>query len=675
MNQLQYETSPYLLQHKNNPVNWYAWNDVALEKAQKEQKMILVSVGYSACHWCHVMEHESFEDEEVAKVMNQYFVAIKVDRQERPDIDQIYMNAAQMTSGQGGWPLNVVCLPDGKPIYGATYFPKERWLQFLHHFQNLFETDKEKMLAQAERLQKGIQLVDTVHFNTDVREIDERFYHQIWKNWKDKLDYEEGGTLGMPKFAMPIALEFLLRYQSRTKDEKLSAYLKTTLKKMAFGGIHDIVAGGFARYSVDAYWKVPHFEKMLYDNAQLLTVYAQAYQITKRPMYKSVCYKILDWINEEMTDKSGGIYAALDADSEGVEGKFYCWNYDEFIQIMAHINHQNCKHIDIKNFGIELYNITKEGNFEHGMNILFRTKEHEYFCEKYQLEQKVFHELVDEINARLAKAREHKIRPHLDDKILTEWNALAIIGLMNAYKAFGDQLFLNKAISIANFIIDKVLQSDNRLYRSFKNDKVSINGFLADYVFFIECLILLFQSTFDEQYLKIAQQLTAYCIQHFYSAEHKMFYITSNLDTALVVRSMDSSDNVIPAANSQMAKCLLYLSKYLDNHEYEHIAVAMLNNVLDSVVKNGQYYANWAIVLDMYLYQNIELVIVGKNAHVVLQKLNGKYLPDILIAGSKIPSFLTLLKDRFVEDKTLMYWCENKACNRPVENMEALNLF
>lgn len=674
MNLLQYETSPYLLQHKNNPVNWMAWNSQTLQKAKDDNKLILVSVGYAACHWCHVMEHECFEDQTVADIMNKYYISIKVDREERPDIDQIYMNAAQLTSGHGGWPLNVVCLPDGRPIYGATYFPKDRWIDFLMHFQNLFQNNLEKLTQQAIRITQGIKQIDTISFNEKEQIIDEIQYHQIWENWKDKLDYADGGTLGAPKFMMPNALEFLLRYQHRTKNEKTAAYLKTTLKKMAFGGLHDVVGGGFARYSVDTVWKVPHFEKMLYDNAQLLTVYAIAYQQTKRPMYKKVGVKILDWLNKEMTDKSGGIYSSLDADSEDIEGKFYCWAYDDFINVISKIQTNTLTHSEFIKFTLELYNITQEGNFEHGLNVLFRTKEHEYFCEQYRLEATDFHNLVDNIHQHLADARAYKIRPNLDDKILTEWNALTIIGCLNAYKSFGDIAFLNKAISILTFIQENIKQADYRLYRNYKNGKTSINGFLADYVFLIEALILLHQVTLDTNYLSEAKAFADYCLKHFYSNEHNMFYITSILDDALVVRSMDSSDNVISSANSQMAKNLLLLSKYFDDEHYKNIATGMLNNVLENILKHGQYYSNWAIVLDMFLFQNKELVIIGKDAKIKLDEIISTYLPDVLITGSIHKSDLPLLKDRFVENQTLFYLCEDNVCQLPSINLPDLKL-
>jgi hypothetical protein len=659
MNQLQHETSPYLLQHKNNPVDWFPWKEEVLQKAQQENKLLIISVGYAACHWCHVMEHESFEDEAVAAVMNEHFVSIKIDREERPDIDQIYMNAAMITTGQGGWPLNVIALPNGKPVYAGTYFPKQNWIKMLLYFQELYQKDTQKLTDQAERITQGIQEIEHIPLFQSKRNIDTKLQDIMWQNWHPKIDYDFGGRIGAPKFMMPNNYDYLLRYFQKTKKEEAGEAIKITLKKMAFGGLHDVVGGGFARYSVDDQWKVPHFEKMLYDNGQLLSIYAQAYQLTKRPMYKSVAAKTIQWIEREMTDKSGGLYSSLDADSEGVEGKFYCWTEEELKAILN----------DDFEFVAEVYNTEKEGNFEHGMNVLFRTEDHEFFMRKYGITNDVFQEKLNSIHQLLFEKRKEKVRPGTDDKILTEWNAIAIKGLCDAYKAFGHEANKHKAIQTAEFILKHCKKDDYRLDRNYKNGISSINGFLQDYAFFIEALIALHQITLEETYLTDALKFTEYTIQHFYNESNGMFYITSDLDAKLITRSMDSSDNVIPAANSTMAKNLFILSKYFDKPEYEQMSSTMLNNVLDDVVKNPIYYSNWAIVLDMHLHVNKELVIVGNDAVEKLNEINQHYLPTVLITGATKPSNLPLLKDRFINNKTLFYICENKSCSLPSEDM------
>ena len=662
MNALQFATSPYLLQHKNNPVDWFPWIDDALELATKQNKLLLISIGYSACHWCHVMEHECFEDNAVAEVMNLHFVSIKIDREERPDLDQIYMNAAMLLNGQGGWPLNVIALPDGKPIYAGTYFPKQQWLQVLDYFAMLYQKEPEKLIEQAAHITRGIHKFDTIPFNKKEQNINKQLQEIAWKNWQSKIDYEWGGIKGAPKFMMPNNYEYLLRYTLQNGDSEIKNALKITLKKMAFGGLYDVVGGGFARYSVDAFWKVPHFEKMLYDNGQLLSVYAQAFQLTKRPLYKSIIEKTTNWLEAEMTDKCGGLYASLDADSEHIEGKFYCWTYDELQLILN----------DDLPFFCDVYNIEEKGNFEHGLNVLFRTEDHEYFMEKYEIDNAVFQQKLETIHHKLLKERGAKIRPATDDKILTEWNAIAINGLCDAYKALGDFRYLQKAECVANFILQYCKKDDYRLDRNFKNGQSSINGFLADYAFFIEALLHLHQVTLEELYLTEALHFTEYVLEHFYNKENGMFYITSDLDTPLITRCIDSSDNVIPSANSTMAKNLLLLSKYFDKNEYEQMSLTQLNNVLENAIKTPLYYSNWLIVLDMHLHLNAELVIIGKKAVEFTKVINANLLPNVLITGSCKESQLPLCIDRYNSDKTLFYLCHNKSCELPEEDIQAV---
>ena len=674
MNHLQYETSPYLLQHKNNPVDWFPWKEDVLQKAQLENKLLIISVGYAACHWCHVMEHESFEDNGVAEVMNKNFISIKVDREERPDIDQIYMNAAMITTGHGGWPLNIIALPDGKPVFAGTYFPKQNWIKVLLYFSDLYKNEEQKIIDQAERITQGLNDMENVPLLHHKKIIDDKMLSVIWQNWNEKIDYEFGGQMGAPKFMMPNNYDFLLRYFHHSKDKEAGEAIKITLKKMAFGGLHDVIGGGFARYSVDAQWKVPHFEKMLYDNGQLMSIYAQAYQLTKRPMYKSVVAKIAEWMEREMTDESGGLYSSLDADSEGVEGKFYCWDYHELIEITKQCKNDFLSEERLTEFVTELYNLTTEGNFEHGMNVLFRTKDHEYFIKKYDITNDVFQKTINNIHEILFEKRQAKIRPGTDDKILTEWNAITIKGLCDAYKAFGDEYYKNKAILTTGFILQNCKKKDYRLDRNYKNGKSNINGFLSDYAFFIEALIAMHQITLEENYLTDALAFTEYTLNHFYNKDNGMFYITSDLDAKLITRCMDSSDNVIPAANSTMSKNLFLLSKFFDKPEYEQMSLTMLNNVLDQVQINPIYYSNWAIVLEMHLHLNKELVITGKEAVNRLHKINAYYLPDVLITGSVKAGNLPLVKDRFSDDKTFFYVCENKSCSLPNEDIhEVLN--
>ena len=600
--------------------------------------------------------------------MNQYFVCIKVDREERPDVDQIYMNCALIVNGHGGWPLNALALPDGRPFFAGTYFPKQQWMQVLQYFANLFQKEPEKLITQAEHILGGLHQLDSIPLFHHERTLSDQQMQIVWDNWKDRLDLEWGGKLGAPKFMMPNNYLFLLNYFYHTKDETCGASIKQTMKRMAFGGLYDAIGGGFSRYSVDAHWKVPHFEKMLYDNAQLLSLYANAYSLTKRPLYKNVIEQTLEWLNREMTDTSGGIYSAQDADSEGVEGKYYAWTKNEIIN---ELNNEGIDNGKLTDLALELYNISEEGNWEHGNNVLFSTKEHEYFTEKYNLTNEEFHTSVQQINAALFKVRQKRIRPTTDDKILTEWNALTITGLSDAYKALGDEKYLQKAIPIIDFILKNCLEEE-QLYRNYKNGKHSISGLLADYAFFIEALVNLYTITLNNLYLKKALELLNYTLEHFYDPRSGMFYLKSDLDEKLIVRSMDSSDNVIPAANSAMANNLFTLGKITDHSEWEHMAATMLNNVLDDLLKNGAYYSNWANLLYKILHQDTEIIVIGENAKEMVRELHRHYLPNCLVLGSAQENELLHFKGRYVVGKTLIYVCKNKTCELPVESVDKI---
>jgi uncharacterized protein YyaL (SSP411 family) len=485
-NSLVHETSPYLLQHAHNPVDWKAWNDQALGEAKAHDKLLLISIGYAACHWCHVMEHESFEDEAVAKIMNTHFVNIKVDREERPDIDQIYMDACQLMNGNGGWPLNAIALPDGRPIFAGTYFKKEDWKKLLIYFGDIYPIKKEELEERANQIQQGVQSFDLVELNLGEPDFKKEDLDEIWENWKSKIDYNAGGRIGAPKFPMPSNWEFLLKYTFFTKEKEAKRAVVSTLDNMMMGGIYDHIGGGFARYAVDGIWKVPHFEKMLYDNGQLVSLYAQACAHFNNPEYKTVVEETLTWLEREMTDPSGGFYASLDADSEGVEGKFYVWDEDEIDEILA-----NDAAILKKYWSIE-----SGGNWEEG-NILYAKKLIPDFCIEHNLEERSFIQTLNVAKAKLLKARNQRIKPGLDDKILTSWNALMLKGLIDAYRYLENENYLNLALKNAHFIIENQLKNDGRLYRNYKNGTSSINGFLDDYSFTIEAFIALYEVTGD----------------------------------------------------------------------------------------------------------------------------------------------------------------------------------
>jgi uncharacterized protein YyaL (SSP411 family) len=672
-NHLIHESSPYLLQHAHNPVNWYPWGEEAFEKARNENKLVLVSIGYSACHWCHAMEHESFEDTVTAKIMNEYFVCIKVDREERPDIDQVYMNAVQLMTGSGGWPLNCFTLSDGRPIYGGTYFPNDRWKDVLSQLADGYKKSPDKFKEYAEQLTHGVNKSELVEMNTEKHSFLMNDLNEMVAPWKTSFDSIEGGPGRVPKFPMPNNYEFLLRYYHLTKikdangkgDESLLKQILLTLNKMAFGGIYDQLGGGFARYSTDRYWKVPHFEKMLYDNAQLVSLYSEAYTITKDPLYKQIVNETLEWIKREMTSDEGTFYSALDADSEGEEGKYYVWKKNEIEHLLK----------DKVSLFCDYYRIGKEGLWEHENNILLRKESDETITERHHLTKELLQKEISADKELLLNERSKRIPPGLDDKQLTSWNALMIKGYVDAYNAFGDKQFLDAAIKCSDFILKNIRNYDGGLNHSYKKGKSSINGYLEDYSFMIEAFIALYQSTFDEMYLHHAKELAEYSIKHFYDKESGMFFFTSDIDKALIARKMEINDNVIPASNSSLAKGLYQLGIYFDNKDYKQTALQMLNNVKKDMKGYPSGYSNWGILFTNEIEPYYEVVIVGKDAEALRMELNNYYIPNKIVAGSINESNYPLLENRYVEGSTLIYVCVNNSCKLPVVTVaEAVKL-
>ena len=664
-NHLINETSPYLLQHAHNPVNWYAWGDEALEKAARENKIMLISIGYSACHWCHVMEHESFENEEVAKIMNDNFVCIKVDREERPDIDQIYMNAVHLMNQRGGWPLNCFTLPDGRPFFGGTYFPTAQWKQVLVKVAQEYKQNPDKVIEYAEKLTQGVKQSELIQLNTEQPLFVVSDLKVIVEKWSKSFDNKEGGPDRAPKFPLPNNYQFLLQYSNLTKDNDILEHIKLTLDKMAYGGIYDQVGGGFARYSTDALWKVPHFEKMLYDNAQLVALYAEAYQATNNPLYKQIVYETLEYIEREMTAPVGAFYSALDADSEGEEGKYYVWKKDELKEILD----------DQFEIFADYYNVNSTGLWEHGNYILLRKKSNEEIAKKHDM---TVNELLKEIGTakkKLLTIREKRIKPGLDDKSLTSWNALMLNGLVDAYTVFNEPKFLKAALKNANFILTTVKRDDGGLFHSYKKGRTTINGYLEDYAFTIEAFIALYEATFDEKWLNTAKELMEYTIEHFYDKTSGMFFFTSDLDKALIARKMEVNDNVIPASNSSIAKSLFMLGHYFDNKSFNDISTQMLNNVKNYMSSYGSGYSNWGLLMLNKVSIFYEVAIVGKDADQKRAELNQYYIPNKMLIGSLSAeqtgkeSSLPLLKNKHVKGETIIYVCIDKACKLPVSEV------
>ncbi|MBF9220042.1 thioredoxin domain-containing protein [Hymenobacter ruricola] len=680
-NRLAQETSPYLQQHAHNPVDWYPWGPEALGRAQAEQKPILVSIGYAACHWCHVMERESFEDAAVAAVMNRHFVCIKVDREERPDVDQVYMEALHAMGLQGGWPLNVFLTSEAKPFYGGTYFPKGNWVQLLQNIGQVYAGEHRAELEQsAERFVEVIAKSELAKYGahnhnaaqeadysalqaigvvpeTDPAGVSEDEFKLLVYNLGVKFDRERGGLNRAPKFPMPSIWRFLLRAHAISGSQTVLNQTVLTLREMAWGGIYDQAHGGFARYSVDAEWLAPHFEKMLYDNGQLVSLYSEAYQLTQEELFREVVYDTVEFVRLELTNAEGGFYSSLDADSEGEEGKFYVFTKEELQDILG----------DEEPLFSAYYNCTAPGNWEHGRNILHRRQSDADFAAAHELAPGIVPELVAGWKQRIMAVRATRARPGLDDKILTGWNALMLQGLTDAYRAFGEPEFLVVAERNAAFIQSNLRQGP-QLFRTCKNGRASISGFLEDYALVIQAYISLYEVTFTESWLREAETLTEYVLANFFDPTETQFFYTDSRAEALIARKKELMDNVIPSSNSVMAHNLRRLGRHLESVRYTDLAVAMLAQVRHLVVKEAQHLSNWASLYAALLRPGAEIAIIGPEAEEFREQLNRHFLFDAVVAGTETRSELPLLKllKPDAAGRTAVHICRGQSCLAPV---------
>ncbi|MCE7041443.1 thioredoxin domain-containing protein [Dyadobacter sp. CY312] len=662
MNRLSQETSPYLLQHAHNPVDWYPWGADALAKAKNENKPILVSIGYSACHWCHVMERECFEKEDIAAVMNEYFVCIKVDREERPDVDAVYMDAVQAMGVRGGWPLNVFLLPDAKPFYGVTYLPPQNWVQLLKSINNAYTNHYDELVGSADGFVQNMTQSEAEKYgliasnNPYTVESLDLMFEQLKKNF----DTHKGGMDRAPKFPMPSIYKFLLRYYDLTQNPEALAQIELTLNRIALGGIYDHVGGGWTRYSVDEDWFIPHFEKMLYDNAQLLSVYSEAYSLTKNELYAERLRQTISWLQTEMRSDEGGFYSALDADSEGVEGKFYIWTKSELEETLGE---------DFDWFS-KLYNISENGNWEHGYNHLHLTNYVAQTAKASGIYTEGFQEKYQNAIQKLFTKRTERIRPGLDDKILTSWNGLLLKGLTDTYRALGDESIRTMAIGCGEFIHDKMTVNGS-LKHSFKNGKSTITAFLEDYAAVIEGYLGLYQITFNESWINRAQELTDYTITNFYDKSDSYFYFTDSEGESLIARKKELFDNVIPASNSIMAGNLYILGKILDRDDYTSLLDNMLSR-MDKILKTDvQWVTNWGALYCLRAAPTAEIVFVGNEADVLRKDLDRFFIPNKVVLGTTTSSELPLIQEKTDRNgKALIYVCYDKTCQLPVENVE-----
>ena len=655
-NRLANSSSPYLKEHADNPVDWYEWGPEALQKAEKENKPLIISIGYASCHWCHVMEEESFMDTAVARIMNENFISIKVDREERPDIDQIYLEAAQLISGNSGWPLNAFALPDGKPFYAATYFPKDQWVMMLQQVVKTYQQENANVLKQAEALTKALQESEAVTATTNVAaSLTKETYQNIFSKWQSSFDFNAGGLVGAPKFPMPAIWEFLLQNYYLTNNKKALEIVTTTLDEMAKGGIYDHLGGGFARYSTDDAWKVPHFEKMLYDNAQLVSLYAHAFQLSRSSLYEEVTRETLAFVKKEMMSPEGGFWSSINADSEGEEGKYYCWTKTEILKSLGKEEGEMLA---------EYYQVTDSGNWEHKKNILHAKVSKQEFAAGIKMSEEDCIQILQDGERELLNVRSKRVRPTTDTKILLSWNALMLKSFVDAYLALSEAEYLQMALTNARFLEKNMIQKNGRLWRNFSNGKASTEAFLDDYALLSKSFIHLYQATFDIHWLETARLVMGYAIAHFRNGQSEMFYYTSDEAENLIARKMEVADNVIPSSNAVMAEAMYMLGQYYAEDSLVEMSTSMLKHVAKEFNTDLPYYSQWANLLGLVTYQPYEVAVMGDQSLEMSREMQRNYLPTTFFMGGDKEN-LPLLKNKGVTNGTMIYVCRNKTCKLP----------
>ncbi len=655
-NELSRASSPYLLEHADNPVHWMEWGSEALNRARSEDKPLLVSIGYAACHWCHVMARESFMNAEISALMNEHFVCIKVDREERPDLDQIYMEACQHISGRGGWPLNAFALPDGRAFHAVTYLPQTQLKTVLDMAAGLYRQDREKLVARAEAVSARIVPTIPDEADGDVPAGDAEFSALI-DRWATFVDPRYGGFGQAQKFPLPSALEFLMQAHHFSSRPEPRQWVVKAMDTMAASGLRDHLGGGFYRYCVDRAWRVPHFEKMLYDNAQLVSLYAHAYQLTGDEEYGRVVLDTVSFLERELYDESGGFYSSLNADSGGEEGLFYTWTHDEVSQLLD---------ADLCSLAVEYYQIQAGGNWEEGRNILLPLRSDQAFALQKGLTDGEWREIGKRVREVLLGARGRRVRPSTDDKLLTAWNALMISAYVDAAKAFGDDVFRERAAGLALFLLDNMSLPDGGLWRSRFRGQAKIHGFLDDYALTARGLIDLYCISFERLWLDRAEQLVRYVLAHFGSEGAPFFFYSSDLHHDSLPRLYEFDDQVMPASNSVMAGVLFDLGRLLDQPSYIQKSQAMVQLMRASIMSKGPYMANWARLMLRMNAEAEEMVIVGDRARAFALDLQRGYQPFTLFAGGEDED-LPLLRQRKVDGKTMLYHCRNRTCAAPRE--------
>ncbi len=669
------ETSAYLLQHAYNPVNWLPWKPESLKKAAAEDKLLLISIGYAACHWCHVMEAECFEDTEVAALMNKAFVPVKVDREERPDVDQIYMDALQLMTGSGGWPLNIVALPDGQPFWGATYLPKGQWMQALSQLAKLYKEQPEKVIEYAQNLTEGLHRLQEGQGSeqTNSMEANREVSNSLlaWAEgmakWKQRFDPEYGSNPGAPKFMMPAQLDFLLHWAVTTRDQEVETHVNTSLVKMAWGGIYDQLGGGFSRYSVDARWHVPHFEKMLYDNAQLMGTYARGFTYFKNPLFREITQGIFTFLQRELQAPGGGYYASLDADSndasgESREGAYYVWNAQELKDLLGS---------DFHWFSL-VYNVNEFGHWEDGNYVLIRNQDLETCATEINIDPEVLRQKMADCRQKLLNHREGRPRPGLDDKIISGWNGLLLAGLSDAAVYLEESQEMEQAATaLASFLLKRMRLEDGSLLHSIAKQTNGPTGFLEDYAALIDGLIRLYSLTGTLKWLEEAETLTQYVLEHFSGPNQSLLYFTSDTQESLIRRSRETADNVIPSSNAIMASNLKRLGLLLGKTPWVEQARDMFKAVLADTTSYPAQYALW-LQLALSMQQPYwEVVTSGPEAKSLSRALQRHYLPNTLHAFHQERTDFVLFKGKFEAGSTRIFPCQQGSCQQPLSSINS----
>jgi len=682
-NKLINEKSPYLLQHANNPVDWYPWGNEAFEKAIKENKPIFLSIGYSTCHWCHVMEHESFEDSTVAEILNKYFVSIKVDREERPDIDNIYMKVAQMLTGSGGWPLTIIMTPEKKPFFAGTYFPKENrfgrpgLIEILNQIKDAWVNQHDKILSSSNQIIEGLKKSSAT--NTLGNEITLDILNKSVQNFISGFDKTNGGFGNAPKFPSPHNLLFLLRQYSRSKDSKTLEMVTKTLDEMSDGGIFDQIGYGFHRYSTDNKWFVPHFEKMIYDQAMIAMAYTETYQLTKEKKYKNTAEKIFEYVLRDMTSPEGGFYTAEDADSEGEEGKFYFWNYSELKKILSQ---------DDLIIFCKVFNVEEDGNFvdqlkgvKDGNNILHKRRSNSIFANEFKISENELTNKIEQIREVLFEVREKRIHPLKDDKILTDWNGLMIAALAQAGRVFSDQKYTTAAESSANFIFSKLSKQNGGLYHRYRNGETKFDGNLDDYAFMIWGLLNLYETTFKVEYLERSIELNNILINNFWDENFGGFFFTSEKSSELFTRQKEIYDGAIPSGNSVAMMNLIRLSKFTGDNKLEEKASLLSKAFSIQIERYPNGYSQLLSGVNFAIGPSFEIVIAGnlkdKLTQEMLKEINSMYLPNKVIllksSGNNLEKIAEFTRGQeILNNQTTVYVCRNFVCSLPTTDPNKL---